>query len=350
MKHIITIFLLLSLTSSVYADTISDINVAVSDNGFTNVEERIIFEGEGDYGILVAPEYADGLSVSDENGNLTYSYTEINGINTLKINFKTLPTGQKTRDVWLKYGTHYLTYKDGDSWTLKLNTPSTPRKTIMRVALPPGATLVSLGPEGALRTYVKEGVWVYPQENTFNLTVTYKHSGIKYPVTPPTTAVKKIGPSPFTVDAKLIYGLVLVVVVLVMVYVLYTLYKHRQILNLKGGTKQPVTVNVIDDVVAQSKVVDGKVSYDLETASRVRGPKRVKDSVLKMLDENELSIIRLLENSEEEEVTQAYIYKTTGIPKSSLSDILKHIEKRNIVERRTDGRVKWIKFKSWVLD
>jgi uncharacterized membrane protein len=52
----------------------------------------------------------------------------------------------------------------------------------------------------------------------------------------------------------------------------------------------------------------------------------------------------------EDEITQAYIYKTTGIPKSSLSDTIKRLEKRNIVDRRKDGRINWIKIKDWVFD
>lgn len=75
----------------------------------------------------------------------------------------------------------------------------------------------------------------------------------------------------------------------------------------------------------------------------------IKDSLKNMFDENESKIIELLESSEGE-ITQAYIYKSTGIPKSSLSEIIKRLEKRNIIERTKEGRTNWIKLKNWVLE
>ena len=77
---------------------------------------------------------------------------------------------------------------------------------------------------------------------------------------------------------------------------------------------------------------------------------KINPSVLKMLTKQEKEIIELMEASAEEEITQAYIYKTLGIPKSSLSDIIKKLEQRDLIEKKREGRINWIKLKKWVFD
>ncbi len=79
------------------------------------------------------------------------------------------------------------------------------------------------------------------------------------------------------------------------------------------------------------------------------GSTRIKTSIINMLDENEKKIVKMLEESEGE-ITQAYIYKSTGIPKSSLSDTMRRLEKRNIIERKKEGRTNWIRLKDWVFE
>jgi uncharacterized membrane protein len=332
--------------SAVSGDTISDVNVLVASDGYSRVEERIIFESEGEYGLLAAPQFTtQDLTFSDETGNLTYEYADIDGTKALKVIYNGVLSQHSTKEVWLRYGTHYLTAKSAGVWSFNIETPSTPRKTIVRVTLPPGAKLLSLKPEGVLRTYVGTGFWVYPQETEFNLTATYQYEGEKSPAA--TTTLPGGILSYVKFDAKLVYGLFLAGLAIIVAWIGYTLYRDR---ISRKRSWEPMTVNIVNDLVTESKDSDGSVSYNIDASSEPRGAKRVKESILKMLDANELEIIRLLENADEDEVTQAYIYKTTGIPKSSLSDIIKHIEKRNILERRVDGRVKWIKLKSWVLE
>jgi len=81
----------------------------------------------------------------------------------------------------------------------------------------------------------------------------------------------------------------------------------------------------------------------------VAGKRAVKESILNVLDESEKAVVELLINSEDE-ITQAFIYKSTGIPKSSLSDTIKRLEKRNIIERKKEGRTNWLKLKEWVFE
>jgi uncharacterized membrane protein len=91
------------------------------------------------------------------------------------------------------------------------------------------------------------------------------------------------------------------------------------------------------------------VDAPIQPKKAVKGPRGIKESVRNVLDETELKVIDMLLKFEDE-ITQAYIYKTTGIPKSSLSDTIKRLEKRNVIDRRKDGRINWIKIKDWVFD
>lgn len=67
-----------------------------------------------------------------------------------------------------------------------------------------------------------------------------------------------------------------------------------------------------------------------------------------VLEKNEKKIIDYI-LEKEGQTTQADIYKKTGIPKSSLSDLIKRLDKRNIIKTSKKGRTKKIKLKSWVL-
>jgi uncharacterized membrane protein len=349
MRIIVLLLLALFLATLAHADTISDINLKVRGDGYADIEERVIFENEGNYGIIHAPQFADSPIISDDGGNLTYELTDIGGTAVIKVNFKEAITAKKTKEVLLTYGTHYLTSKEGDLWTLKFSAAATPRKTILRILLPEKSTLVTMAPEGLLRTNVKDGVWIYPQETELNFTGTYRYDGTKPPLSTTTTTIRRSQDGILSIDAKTAYAFVFALLVSALIVVAYWVYTKKKLLPDK--IRGYITINASNDVVPEAKAMaDGKVSYNIDTSSAPRGAKRVKESIIKMLDEIETSIIKILENSEEDEVTQAYIYKTTGIPKSSLSDILKQLEKRNIIERRIDGRVKWIKLKSWVLE
>ncbi len=336
---------LLLLATQASADTISDINVEVSGDGYSTVVERVIVEGEVDYSIVKIPDHAADLNVADDTGNLTYEAAEIDGFKAVKISLRERLQPKTTKAVTLTYGTHYYTAKNAELWSFQMATAATPRKTVIRVKLPEGSKLESLKPESVLRTYVEDGFWVYPQESNYNFTASYQYNGVKSPLA--TTTLPAHWPG--NISSRTLYGLILALTALVALSATFLYVRGR--VKAKRVDGERMTVNVVSDIVAESKTDGASVSYELDSASNApRGAKRVKESILNMLDENEASIIRLLEESTDDEVTQAYIYKTTGIPKSSLSDILKHLEKRNMIERREEGRLKWIKFKTWVLE
>jgi len=66
-----------------------------------------------------------------------------------------------------------------------------------------------------------------------------------------------------------------------------------------------------------------------------------------LLDEKEKAVITLLQSTDNE-VTQAYIRKTTKIPGSTLSKVMLRLESRNIIERRNEGQIRWVRLKEWV--
>lgn len=90
-------------------------------------------------------------------------------------------------------------------------------------------------------------------------------------------------------------------------------------------------------------------SIPVPVAKPSGGIRKIKGEVLQFLDENERVIVDLL-GKYDADITQAFIYKTTKIPKASLSDILKRLEKRNLIERVKEGRVNWIKLKEGVFE
>jgi uncharacterized membrane protein len=109
-----------------------------------------------------------------------------------------------------------------------------------------------------------------------------------------------------------------------------------------GEEVKPAKTNGSED---REELVDAPI----QPVKAPKGPRRIKESVRNVLDETELKVIDMLLKFEDE-ITQAYIYKTTGIPKSSLSDTIKRLEKRNVIDRKKDGRINWIRIKDWVFD
>ena len=118
----------------------------------------------------------------------------------------------------------------------------------------------------------------------------------------------------------------------------------------KGAEKQEVTEK--EPAPTNQNGLDDKeelVDAPNKPLKPRKGVREVKDSIRNVLDETELKVVDMLLKYEDE-ITQAYIYKTTGIPKSSLSDTIKRLEKRNVIERKREGRINWIKLKDWVFD
>ena len=73
------------------------------------------------------------------------------------------------------------------------------------------------------------------------------------------------------------------------------------------------------------------------------------DDILKTLSENEKSVVKfLLENNAFG--TQARIKNSIGMPKTSLSRILRMLERKRVVEIERIGKLKKVKLTSWFME
>jgi len=150
----------------------------------------------------------------------------------------------------------------------------------------------------------------------------------------------------------LIYIILLAVILVVSLFMLFRAWFKRKI-------KKEIKIHTdsTDSSKKEIEIEDASYGGDEKEAGKDkaqgadgdRAGKKIKDSVLNMLDDKERMIVKILEEADTE-ITQAYIYKMTRMPKASLSDIMRRLESRNIIERRTEGRTKWVKFKEWVFE
>ncbi len=349
MKPTIAVFLIIMFASFACADVIGDIKIDIRADGYARVDKTIVFQNQGEFGTVVLPDSVEDIIAKDSLGELPNNFTLLNGEKIVKIFFRDYQEVGQSNEVHIEYGTHYITKKEGDVWTFEFATESTPRKTIIKTSFPTGTRILSLKPEDMLRSYVENGIWVYPQMDYFNFTSTYQHDSTAIEVNQTGVVEDNTNPGILEqIDVRTLYGIVLALVVFIMAGIVYTLYKNKMLHGVGGG--RAIEVNIADDIVSEANVDESEITYNLKTPDAPVGDKTVKDSITKMLNENELAIVNLLQQAKGEEITQAYIHKTIGIPKSSLSDILKQMEKRNILERQIQGRVKWIKLKNWIFE
>ena len=340
MKRIFIVLIFLFYTTAVSANSIEQIKLDVRADGYTKVTQIMEFIDEGEYTLLKIPNNPKEISVKDSRGELEYTITKIDDEDNLKIYFRQFIESDQKEKITIKYGSHLLSRKDEENWKLKNNFETTGRKTIVKITFANGVKILYLNPQNLLRSYVENGIWIYPQDDELNFEITYRYDTS---IMTTTTLIQDNQEN----ESEMPYGnsgLILALVIALTTTLIYILHKNRLFGILK---KSDISVDIANSVIANSQLTDEGVTYQIE--SKKTGPKNVKESILNLLNENELRIVRLLEQSSEDELTQANIQKTTGIPKSSLSDILKHIEKRKIIDRRVEGRVKWIKLRKWVL-
>lgn len=131
------------------------------------------------------------------------------------------------------------------------------------------------------------------------------------------------------------YGSISLVLAVVLIIYLIIAYVKR-----KQKAKPEVKEEELEDLYPET---EEKETEKLEGKTREINP-----SIMKLMDENEKQIINILKDSEE--TTQANICKITQLPKATLSDIMRKLEERNLIERRVEGRVKWVKLKDWVFE
>ncbi|MFH1404037.1 MAG: hypothetical protein ABIH11_07200 [Candidatus Altiarchaeota archaeon] len=357
MRYLAIFAALLIFASTSSADTISDINLWIGDDGITWIEERItVSDSEAAYSSILVPDFISNVTVLGPEGRLNYTLMPEGKYNRVLFYLKRPLEEGETKDVWVKFGSPLLTAKTGGNWVVSYYTPTTSGATIMRINFPVGTKIISLKPDDILRSYDKYALWLYPHREEIEFKVTYEYGNIPAPTTTTTIIMEAPVNDSRQIDAGIImieYRTFLMIVgvlfSLITLLVVFIVWKKRLSLVVREENNIGRRVDYEpDELIGGSTLVNGSISYSINGDEK-RGSGKVKDSVIKMLDEKELAIVKILEKAEEE-VTQAYIYKTTGIPKTSLSDIIRRIEKRNIVEIKKEGRTNWISLKEWVLE
>lgn len=297
---------------------VDSVDMVIDQNGLVSVTEKLVVQ-RGDRVAILIPGDVWGLQVSDSGGNEVSYESTPEGDKQLIAVFLENAGAQGEEELTLGYDTHQLTGKFRDTWSVRFSTSVTPGHTILKINFPEDSRIISMEPEGLYWTPVKDSeLWVYPQIKDFYFKFEYK-IGTSGPIIPrnSTTTSTTTVPAVVNSDGSLLGP---AIIAILMVAVLFFILRGRR-------KKEPVK----------------------EVGVEPAKGRMIKESIMSMLDDNEKKIIGILGESDEE-ITQAYIYKSTGMPKSSLSETMRRLEKRNIIERKKEGRTNWIKLKDWVFD
>ncbi|HIE33581.1 MAG TPA: winged helix-turn-helix transcriptional regulator [Candidatus Altiarchaeales archaeon] len=300
------------LTAESGVERIGVIKIYVQENGFAQITEELVVNDTTVS--LSIPENADDLVVTNVMGNeIIHMQQIISKKRHIRIN---VPQSLPDSKIIVSYSTQSIINKNASVWSIAFSSSATPSYSIFKIRFPEDSRIMSWTPN-VLFTYLRDedSLWLYPQEDKFNFRCEYEtvqHS---------------------TVDSnKLLYIPIAVMIIVIIVLVIYLLILRKRAIS---GTE------------SKKQIENETIDPDTEACKEQPTEKRIKSSILNMLDENERRIIEILEQSEDE-ITQAYIYKTTGMPKATLSDMMRRLENRNIITRRRDGRVNWIRLEDWV--
>lgn len=325
MQYLKTVSLLMLLSHLACAGYISLIDLKVEETGRVSVNETISLSAEDPdpYSVLL-PENTEVSSVYYSGGPLAFSVSEDVGWKNLTF---PLPRAQgKPRvDVFIEYISQRMTSKSEGVWKLEFSTPVTASRSIIKIGFPRNSTILNWTPYRF--SPAPDILYIYPDTFYVNFTATYQFKG------------GGVGSEDDKNSNNLYaYALAFAAFMVVLVYVLLKVLRRKHPETIPAQQPQ---------AEASNEVSAPEASVQEDSGQEGVNGRELKESVSKMLEENELKVVDVLRGFEEE-ITQAQVYHTTGIPKASLSDIMNRLERRNIVERTREGRVKWVKLKKWV--
>lgn len=322
------------------AAMINEIRLNVSDSGLLWVTEDLTVYGNETMLDLLLPVYSK-LEFSSAGAVIPYSSKNIDGGVNVSLNLPDLPAGARQRDVSISYETQHLTSKNGSVWSISFSTKATPRKTILKLYLPKNSTILlpSLKPREVLFSIDRDSLWLYPQEVDFNFTCDYEYAG---------------GPTVIPTENKdytqLLLAAVLLASLILFAVVLYYMVRVRGVSRVVGTVEMDKEDIQASELVSEEmkKTADvGGIEFEFKTD---KSTPNIKETVLNILNEEEKNILVFIQERWPEDITQAFIYKTMRMPKSSLSEVIKRLERRNVIECRREGRLNWIKLKKWILE
>jgi len=317
---------LLVFSVSSTANIVETINVTLGDSGGVEVSKILLLEGD-ESGVFsqILPYDSKDFRILLDGRTPEYNISFDGGVQNISY---FVPMDGRRR-LLLGYVSQQLTEKRGNIWTLRFSSQATPYRTIVRINFPSGSTIswtpdsrFSLGPDI---------LYVYPETEKLDFVGNYTFEG---------------GGIPEVEEGdNLIVIAALLLLVFISVVVAYILSLRRKSKKDKADSESTIASFRVEAPKSSIEITEFEESA--EEKPEVGG--RIKDSVKKILDENEKKIVEVLENADEE-ITQAQICRMTEIPKASLSDIMRRLERRNVIERTREGRRNWVKLKKWVID
>jgi len=311
MKSIIKYFLIalfltnLSLAQvsdySVYSNefgisSVDKIKLDIKENGFVDVEKTLTLSDDTS-GVFISSPVDDLRLVGANDEELVYTTESVGGGVFVKF------LGGVGNQVRLYYSTDHLVGKNGSKWTVRYSTSANQQNTLIYVYFPTATRILPLSGD-ILFSPVDDGLLVYPDSDVFSFRIDYELQQ--------TNVVGFVESNEFFI----LLGFLVLIILAVFFW-------------MRGRGQ---SADSVDDLSDDREPVTGVM---------------VMDSIKNTLDEKEGRIVEMLESSNDE-ITQAYIYKSTGIPKSTLSEIINRLERRNIIKRRKDGRTNWLKLQKWV--
>ena len=304
-----------SLYSGIYR--VNSIDIELKGNGIVDVTQELVVD-KPEARILL-PKTSE-LEILDSRGKLEYESDLIYDEQVVTFNPRSY-FPESDGKVWISYTSDHLTHKSGSVWTLMFSSLATSAHTEVEVIFPPGTKILDLRSDAPrYPANLSSPLSMYPQDSQFSVDCDYE--------------VEE------TEGGSIPVELIIIAIVIIMAAI-------SLVVMVSKGRKKDEGTKTKEQKAATPE--DEKEEQEAPPEA-TEGKGGIKESVLNMLDEREKEIIGVIEGSGEDEITQAYIYKTTGIPKASLSDIIKRLESRNIIESTPEGRTKWIKLKKWVFN
>lgn len=329
MKRVLLItIVLLFATSIVWAVNPNKINLDIDKSGYVVTSYTIILEDGSDVSIIL-PDGSESVQVYYAGGSLRNTKTPVPEGILLDIDIS--PIRFFPTEITVAYGTKLYTTKSGGIWELFYSSRSSAFKTIVKATFPQNSTIISWNPRFRF-SLGPDTLFVYPDTDEFNLTVLYEYSDM-----PVNQLENKTITTNGTNDLPSWIAIILAIIVVLLVIIIAMVWRRK--------TPQVQEKPVQEKPEPEASQEAGPIR-EQETADEGR---KIKDSVYMMLDDKEREALKVMEEYAME-TTQAYVYKTTGIPKATLSDIIRRLERRNIVEKRREGRVNWIRLKDWIFE
>lgn len=324
MKKLLTLFIIFiglfiasaSAQESELTETIGDIELEINEKGIVTVTQDMELMANTEVylaEITIPKAKADSVKIFDLDSNYALEHDSIPLVDEEIINYyfpEPLGAGENKK-IKIKYSTDFFTSKEGDTWELSFYL-KTSNKSTVKIMFPENVIISFTSSAVIPSTYIENGKQVLelkPDAEEFDFLCEYKFKKTRE------TKEPEEPEEPNVSNFMLIIFIIIIFIVALMYY-----FKFKK-------PAQPIE--------------------KIEEEKELEKEKRIKPSIFKILDENEKKIVKILQSSDDE-VTQAYIHKSTKIPRSTLSKIIFRLEERNIIERRREGKTNWIRLKKWV--